>query len=49
MGQLKEATVSCRLTEDEKAALVKIAERADIPLSKVVRDIIKKYLKEDQN
>ena len=48
MKQRKEATVSCRLTDEEKAALEAMAERKDISLSKLVRDIIKDYLQEDQ-
>ena len=42
----KDATVSCRLTEEEKAALVAIAAERDIPLSKLVRDIIRAHLQE---
>lgn len=49
MKQLKEATVTFRITEQEKAQLQEIAARKDVAVSKLVRDLIKEYLKEDGN
>ena len=44
MKQLKEATVTFRITEQEKAQLQEIAARQDVAVSKLVRNLIKLFL-----
>ena len=44
MRENKDATLSFRLTEQEKAQLVAIAEKQDIAVSKLIRGIVKEYL-----
>ena len=45
MRENKDATLSFRLTEQEKEQLKAIAERQDVALSKLIRNIVKEYLK----
>lgn len=49
MKQLKEATVTFRVTEQEKAQLQEIAARKDIALSKLIRNLVQEFLKEVNN
>ena len=46
---MKSATITIRLSEQDKTQLEAIAERKDIPISQMVREAIKEYIKEDQN
>lgn len=45
---MKDVTITFRLSESEKKQLVAKAAAKDIPVSQLVREAVKKYLKEDQ-
>lgn len=44
---MKDVSITFRLKESEKAALVAIAAAKDVPVSQLVREAVKKLLKED--
>lgn len=48
MKELKEATITFRISEQEKAQLVQIAEDRDVTMSKLVRDVIKTFIQENE-
>ena len=46
---MKNAAIAFRLTEQEKATLETIAAKKDIPVSQLIREAIRNYIKEDNN
>ena len=44
MKELKDATVAFRVSEQEKELLIEQARRLDIPLSQLLRKLVKEYL-----
>ena len=44
---MKNATITIRLSDQEKAQLEKLAARWDAPISQLVREAIREYYKED--
>lgn len=44
---MKNATITIRISEQEKEALKEIAERFDCPMSQMVRELIKTFIMEN--
>ena len=44
---MKTAQIGIRITEQEKEALTAIAAEKDIPMSQLVREAIREYLKQE--
>lgn len=45
---MKTATIGLRISEHEKKQLETIAAKKDIPLSQIIRELVKNYLKENE-
>lgn len=45
---MKTATLGIRMSEAEKKKLEAIAERKDIPVSQIVREAIREYIKQEE-
>ena len=45
---MKTAQIGIRITEQEKEALAAIAAKKDIPLSQLVREAIREFLKQQE-
>ncbi len=44
---MKNTTITIRISEQEKEALVAIAAKKDVPVSQLVREAIREYLKQE--
>jgi predicted transcriptional regulator len=44
---MKSTTITFRLTEQEKAAIMEVAQQRDIPFSQLIREAIRKYIQEE--
>lgn len=44
---MKNATITIRISEQEKEALKEIAERYDAPMSQMIRELIKTFIMEN--
>lgn len=44
----KESKITIRIDEDDKEMLKEIAEQKDIPMSQIIRKLIKDYIQEEQ-
>lgn len=42
---MKDSTITIRISEQEKELLKKIAERQERPMSQMIRELIKNYIK----
>lgn len=47
MKKNKEASITFRLTPQEKEVFMSAAEERDIPISQLIRVAVREYLKED--
>lgn len=45
---MKDVTIGFRLRESEKAQLVAVAAKRDIPVSQLIREIIKEHLRKEE-
>lgn len=45
---MKDVSITFRLKESEKTELMAIAAAKDVPVSQLIRESIKKYLKENK-
>lgn len=45
----KDTNITFKLSEAEKEAIRTLAARRDIPMSQLIREIIKKYMEDDIN
>lgn len=48
MAAVKTEKITIRISELEKEKLQEIAEKKDIPMSQIIREIIKNYIQEEQ-
>lgn len=46
---MKLASITIRISEDEKEAVKAFAELRDIPVSQVIREAIKNYIQKEEN
>ena len=44
---MKTSSVTIRISDAEKAKLQAIAANKDIPMSQIIREVIKKYIQEE--
>ena len=49
MAAVKTEVLNIRISENEKAKLKEIAARKDIPMSQIIREIIKTYIQEQDS
>ena len=47
MAAVKTEVLNIRISENEKAKLKEIAAKKDIPMSQIIREIIKNYIQEE--
>ena len=45
---MKDTNITFKLSESEKALIKKVAAKRDIPMSQLIREAIKEYLKEEK-
>ena len=45
MKDTKDTTITIRITEQEKAQLKAIAARKDVPMSQLIRELVREYIK----
>lgn len=44
---MKTSTITLRITEEEKAKIVEIAKKKDIPVSQLIRELCREIFKEE--
>lgn len=44
---MKETSITFRLSEEEKAHIMRIATDKDVPVSQLIREAIRRYIKKD--